>query len=85
MDNFPAPKLTRGAIPMMATACGIAVANVYLCQPLLSAMASSFHATPSTAGLVATGAQVGYALGILLVVPMADRTDRDAWSASSWD
>ena len=60
---------------MMATACGIAVANVYLCQPLLSAMASSFHATPSTAGLVATGAQVGYALGILLVVPMADLAD----------
>ncbi|WP_208446916.1 MFS transporter [Burkholderia gladioli] len=60
---------------MMAAACGIAVANVYLCQPLLSAMASSFHASASSAGLVATGAQVGYALGILLVVPMADRAD----------
>jgi predicted MFS family arabinose efflux permease len=69
------PAGVRGAIPMMAVACGITVANVYLCQPLLSAVATSFHASASTAGLVATGAQVGYATGILLVVPMADRAD----------
>ncbi|WP_197496819.1 MFS transporter [Paraburkholderia caribensis] len=76
MDNTStAPHGVRGAIPMMAAACGVTVANVYLCQPLLSAVATSFHASASTAGLVATGAQVGYATGILLVVPMADRAD----------
>ncbi|XUW91475.1 MFS transporter [Burkholderia sp. M6-3] len=75
METPPTLTTARGAIPMMAAACGIAVANVYLCQPLLSVMASSFHASASAAGLVATGAQVGYALGILLVVPMADRAD----------
>ena len=75
MDTSSQPTAPPGAIPMMATACGIAVANVYLCQPLLSDMATDFHAPTSTAGLVATAAQIGYALGILLVVPMADRAD----------
>ncbi|HGL5385328.1 MFS transporter [Burkholderia orbicola] len=76
MDNtLPQPAAVRGAIPVMAAACGITVANVYLCQPLLSAVATSFHASASTAGLVATSAQVGYAAGILLVVPLADRAD----------
>lgn len=65
----------RGAIPMMAVACGVTVANVYISQPLLSAVATSFQASAATAGLVVTAAQIGYALGILLVVPMADRAD----------
>lgn len=64
---------SRYAVPMMAAACGVMVANVYLCQPLLSAISQSFDVSSGTAGYVATGAQVGYALGILLVVPLADR------------
>lgn len=71
-SNVPS-NLRPGAIPMMAAACGIAVANVYLCQPLLPAIASSFSISADQAGNVATAAQIGYALGILLVVPVADR------------
>lgn len=62
-----------GAIPMMAIACGITVANVYLCQPLLSAISLNFGIAADLAGWIATAAQVGYALGILLIVPLADR------------
>jgi len=62
-----------GNISMMTAACGIAVANVYLCQPLLPAISASFSITSEQAGRVATAAQIGYALGILLVVPLADR------------
>lgn len=67
--------LKANFIPMLATACGITVANVYLCQPLLSAISKEFNVPSSTAGWVATAAQLGYALGILLVVPLADRAD----------
>ena len=75
--TVPSPNaaLARGALPMMATAAGVTVANVYLCQPLLSAMAHDFHISSATAGWVATAAQVGYALGILLIVPLGDRAD----------
>jgi predicted MFS family arabinose efflux permease len=56
----------------LAAACGVTVGNVYLCQPLLNQMAVSFGVPPQLAGLVATGAQIGYALGILFILPLAD-------------
>jgi predicted MFS family arabinose efflux permease len=66
------PGTRRGTIPMFAVACGVAVANVYFVQSLLDAIARSFNVSEQTAGLVATAAQIGYALGLLLVVPLAD-------------
>jgi predicted MFS family arabinose efflux permease len=66
------PSLRRGTIPMFAAACGIAVANAYFAQPLLATIAHSFDVSGQTAGLVATAAQIGYALGLLLIVPLAD-------------
>lgn len=62
----------RGRLALLAAACGITVGNVYLCQPLLDQMAVSMGVAAQTAGLVAVGAQVGYAMGILLVLPLAD-------------
>jgi len=64
--------LSRGATLAMAVASGVTVANVYLNQPLLAAMARDFGVTEQAAGLVATASQVGYALGILLIVPLGD-------------
>lgn len=57
---------------LLAAACGITVGNVYLCQPLLEQIASQLGVAPQTASLVAVAAQVGYALGILFVLPLAD-------------
>ncbi|MDB5415021.1 MAG: major facilitator superfamily 1 [Rubritepida sp.] len=66
------PGVRRGTLPMMAAACGVMVGNIYICQPLLDAMAQSFGVPERVAGGVAVAAQLGYALGILLVVPLAD-------------
>ena len=62
----------RGAVPMMALACGVTVANIYMCQPLLAEFARDFGVPESRAGLVAVGTQVGYALGILFLTPLVD-------------
>lgn len=59
----------------MALACGVMVANIYLCQPLLAAVATAFHVPAETAALVAVATQIGYMLGILFVVPLADIAD----------
>jgi len=64
--------LRRGTIPVMSAACGLMVGNVYLCQPLLDEMARSFGVPEHAAGLVAVASQVGFAAGILLIVPLAD-------------
>lgn len=62
----------RSQLAVLAAAAGITVANVYLCQPLLAAIAADFHLTPDRAGWVASASQAGYAIGILLIVPLAD-------------
>ncbi len=59
----------------MAAACGIMVGNIYLCQPLLGEMARGFGVPERIAGFVAVATQVGYALGILFVVPLADMAE----------
>jgi len=73
--SIPLNGARRGTIAMMALACGVMVANIYLCQPLLAEMATAFGVPAQMAALVAVITQVGYTLGILLVVPLADIAD----------
>ncbi|MDX3355907.1 MFS transporter [Streptomyces sp. ME01-24h] len=67
------PHVRRGTLPVFATATAITVANIYFTQPLLDQIARGFGISASAAGLVATAGQIGYALGIVAVVPLADR------------
>jgi predicted MFS family arabinose efflux permease len=60
----------------MAFACGAAVANIYYAQPLLSTIAHDFAISDGTAGLVVTASQVGYAAGLVLLVPLGDLLER---------
>ena len=63
-------------VALFAVACGLSVANLYYAQPMLAHIAQSFCASPSTAGLVVTFAQVGYALGLGFLVPLGDLFSR---------
>ncbi|MBD2839693.1 MFS transporter [Pseudomonas sp. JM0905a] len=59
-------------VAAMAVCCALAVSTIYYHQPLLPKMAASFGLAPTQAGLVATLTQLGYATGLLLIVPLAD-------------
>jgi len=59
-------------VATMGGACALAVATIYYHQPLLPQMAASFGRTATQASLVATLTQLGYAVGLLLIVPLAD-------------
>lgn len=61
---------------LFAVACGVTVANLYWAQPLLDTIAHTFGASTATTGLVVTCTQIGYALGLLLIVPMGDLFER---------
>ena len=61
---------------LMATACGLCVANIYYNQPLLGDFSSYFQASPWATGLIATAAQVGYGLGLLFFLPLGDLLER---------
>jgi predicted MFS family arabinose efflux permease len=61
---------------MMTVSCTIAVANLYYCQPLLTEMAETFEVTNEQMGLVSGLSQGGYAVGLLLFVPLGDVRER---------
>ena len=54
----------------------MSVANLYFLQPLLALVAKDFHVSQAEAGVAATLSQVGYALGILMIVPLGDYRER---------
>ncbi len=56
--------------------CAATVANAYYNQPLLGEFARYFGSSAHAAGLVATLCQMGYGIGILLIVPLADVHER---------
>ncbi|WP_309887330.1 MFS transporter [Curtobacterium sp. 320] len=68
--------MTPARTLLFAVAGGAAVGNLYWAQPLLDDIASSLGTSAAVAGLLVTLTQVGYALGILLVVPLGDVLDR---------
>ncbi|MEI4471769.1 MFS transporter [Frigidibacter sp. MR17.24] len=66
------PVLTRGLVLLLATACGMIAANLYYAQPLVAPIAAEFAISPALAGLIVTMCQLGYGLGLLFLVPVAD-------------
>lgn len=70
------PGASRNLILLLATTSAVTASNVYLSQPLLGTMAASLGAGPDLLGAVPTATQLGYAAGILLLVPAGDTHDR---------
>jgi predicted MFS family arabinose efflux permease len=75
-DKPPAAKLPARVTLLFAAACGMSVANIYYAQPLLDAIAHDFSIAPASIGIVVTVTQIGYALGLLFIVPLGDLLDR---------
>ncbi|VVE20976.1 MFS transporter [Pandoraea communis] len=72
----PQPELSARLILLLATGTGLTVASLYYAQPMLGIMTDDIHAANTTVGWVPTLTQLGYALGILLLVPLGDIIDR---------
>jgi predicted MFS family arabinose efflux permease len=64
--------LSRSLVRLLAVTCAITAANLYYAQPLLHAIGSALHTSQATASLLVTAAQLGYAAGLLLIVPAGD-------------
>lgn len=68
--------LSRLIVLLFAAASGLAVANAYFAHPLLDVMADDLGLARSHAGLIVALTQVGYGLGLILLVPVGDLVDR---------
>ncbi|PWJ27314.1 putative MFS family arabinose efflux permease [Branchiibius hedensis] len=70
------PRLSRAVVLLMAVATGISVANLYYCQPLLELISGDLGISAASAGALVTMTQIGYALGLLFVLPLGDLIER---------
>ena len=69
-------RLAPGLVALLACGAGLGVASIYYNQPMLGALAADFSASPTEIGRIPTLTQLGYAAGILFLVPLGDRHDR---------
>ena len=68
--------LTKLLILIMAITCGLTVANLYYIQPLLGDMAKSFNVDEVSVGSAAMLTQIGYAVGMIFILPLGDIKER---------
>jgi len=72
----PSERTRTARVPLLAVVAGVAVANLYYAQPLAAMMAGDLHVSPAALGAAMMLCQIGYALGMLLLVPLGDGRER---------
>lgn len=63
------------ALVFLACVCGVSVANVYFNQAILPIVSIHFGVDSAEVSWLPIASQIGYAAGILLIVPLGDRLD----------
>lgn len=76
MENNNSVKMTTFLAVLFAICSGLAIGNLYWVQPLLVAIMNGFGLPAANGGLLVTATQIGYAIGILLIVPLGDYVRR---------
>jgi predicted MFS family arabinose efflux permease len=64
--------LSPGLVRLMAVTCAVTVANLYYAQPLLDSIGGDLHVSQGSASILVTVGQLGYAVGLLFIVPAGD-------------
>lgn len=71
-----AERLDRRVVLLIAFTCGATVANLYYAQPLLDEISAQLDVSSAAVGLLVTASQIGYAIGLALIVPLGDLLER---------
>jgi predicted MFS family arabinose efflux permease len=71
-------RISPSMVLLLACATGAVVANLYYAQPLLHTIARQLGVGAAAAGLIVTASQLGYAAGLILLVPVGDVLNRRA-------
>lgn len=66
------PVLSPQFVLLMALACGLCAGSAYFNQPLIYSIEKSLGISTSQAGFAVVVAQIGYGLGLMLLVPLGD-------------
>ncbi len=74
--NVAKPILTPKLLLLLAIGAGASVANLYYNQPLLSLISHDLGESESAVSTIAMLTQLGYATGLLFIVPLGDMFKR---------
>ncbi len=72
MNSEKTVQMTTFLAGLFAICSGLAIGNLYWAQPLLVQITNGFGLSAASGGLLVTATQIGYALGILFLVPLGD-------------
>ena len=64
--------MTKFLAILFAICSGLAIGNLYWAQPLLVQIMDGFGLPAANGGLLVTATQMGYAMGILFILPLGD-------------
>src|SRR5690606_41002281 len=70
------PVLTKSLLWLITLTTGIVVGNNYYNQPLLGLMAKDFQVSEAAISIIAMLTQIGFATGLLFIVPLGDMVKR---------
>lgn len=68
--------ISKPLIYFMTLACGVVVASLYYCQPLLATFDDIFNVSETASSWINIFSQMGYGVGLFFIVPLGDRIDR---------
>ena len=71
-DDDQTSRLTGAVTLLIAIACGAMVANLYYAQTLIDEIGPEIGMSPGLAGTITMLTQLGYGLGLALLVPLGD-------------
>lgn len=67
------PNLPNSVLYLMSVSAGLVVANLYYSQPLLNQIAVTFQVSEAAVSQVPLSTQLGYAAGLLFIIPLGDK------------
>ncbi|MEO8937408.1 MAG: MFS transporter [Burkholderiaceae bacterium] len=65
-------RMTPAMVTLFAFCCGAIVANLYYAQPIIELIGPDIGLSPTAASLTVSLTQIGYAIGLFFIVPLAD-------------
>ncbi|MYQ38910.1 MULTISPECIES: MFS transporter [unclassified Streptomyces] len=68
--------LTSDRRTLFAVICAVAVATIYVAQPVLAQIGGDLGVPEADLGWIVTSGQLGYLIGLALLVPLGDMFDR---------
>ena len=76
VDNASEEGISKSVLYLMSAGAGLVVANNYYNQPLLNLIAKDFGVSESAVSNIPLFTQLGYAFGLLFIIPLGDKFPR---------